>query len=70
MEKKRYIWKVGILGWGLPVFVVITAVYLSDIRHLTLSSVIFAILLGLLVSCAGGAILAAFAWNYWKIFRR
>ena len=58
-EKKSYIWRIGILRVGLPIFVFMTVVGLfvsRDLHPITLSRVIFAIIVGLLIWPAAGAL--------------
>jgi hypothetical protein len=67
MEKKNYIWRIGILRFGLPMFVLMTVVSLFVSRNLhpiTLTRVIFAIIVGLLIWPAAGALWGLVMWQF------
>jgi hypothetical protein len=60
VEKKSYIWRVGILRFGLSMFVFMTLFSLFASRNLhpiTVSRVLFSITVGLLIWPAAGALL-------------
>ena len=67
VEKKSYIWRVGILRWGLPIFMFMTPFSLFASRNLhpiTVSRVLFSVIVGLLIWPATGALFGLIMWHW------
>lgn len=63
---KRYVWRTGVIGWGLPVFAIFTPLMLGfgpRTHHLSKAEIVGSTIFSLFVWMAGGYVFGRLMWK-------